>query len=434
MLVQCLRVDQSLHVSRMCPNVRVWIVRFPGRQGLDSIAKMTSKTSIVIASLARTPITKFRGSFTGLKGSELAAFAIRGAFERLSGDVVTVPEAILGNVVSAGMGQAPARQAVLGAGMPQSTICTTINKVCASGMKSVMLGTLQCTLSKQPVLAGGFESMSNVPHYLQSSRSGTALGNAKLIDGVIHDGLWDIYNDQHMGMCAEKCSKDYSISREEQDAYTIESYSRAQKAIESAVFDEVVPVPVPQRQGDPLLVVNDEEPAAVKLDKIPSLKPAFDRNGGTVTAANASSLNDGACAMVLMTEEDALDRNIAPLARIVGFGDAAQDPVDFTTSPALAIPVALKTAGLTLSDIDYHEINEAFAVVALANAQLLNLDLGKVNVFGGAVALGHPIGMSGARIIGTLYQALKHNDANIGCASICNGGGGASAIIIERLN
>lgn len=393
---------------------------------------MTSQ-SIVIASLARTPIAKFRGSFSALKGSELGALAIRGALNRLSNDCI-IPEAILGNVVSAGMGQAPARQAVLGAGMPQSTICTTINKVCASGMKSVMLGALQCSQSKQPVLAGGFESMSNIPHYLPTSRSGTALGNAQLIDGVIHDGLWDIYNDQHMGMCAEKCATDYSIGRQEQDEYTVETYRRAQAAIESGVFDEVIPVSVPQRRGDPIVVANDEEPGALKLDKIPSLKPAFDRKNGTVTAANASSLNDGACAMVLMTEEDALARNIAPLARIVGFGDAAQDPVDFTTTPSLAVPVALKNTGMAMTDVQYHEINEAFAVVALANARLMNLDLQKVNVFGGAVALGHPIGMSGARIIGTLYQALKHNDATIGCASICNGGGGASAIIIERMN
>jgi acetyl-CoA C-acetyltransferase len=276
--------------------------------------------------------------------------------------------------------------------------------------------------------------MSNVPHYISNSRSGTVLGHGKLIDGVIHDGLWDIYNDQHMGMCAEKCSKDFSISREEQDAYAIESYKRAQAALDSGVFEEIVPVEVPQRRGDPVVVSRDEEPVSVSLDKLSTLNPAFDRVAGTVTAANASSLNDGACALVLMREEEALDKGIAPLARIRGFGDAAQNPVDFTTTPSLAVPVALESAGLEASDIDYHEINEAFAVVALANMRLLNLDETKVNVFGGAVALGHPIGMSGARIIGTLYDVLKQKDATIGCASICNGGGGASAIIIERMN
>lgn len=276
--------------------------------------------------------------------------------------------------------------------------------------------------------------MSNIPHYLSNSRSGTVLGHGKLIDGVIHDGLWDIYNNQHMGMCAEKCAKDYSISREEQDAFAIESYNRAQAALDSRVFEEVVPVEVPQRRGDPLVISQDEEPASVKLDKLAALKPAFDRAEGTVTAANASSLNDGACALVLMREEDAQEKGIAPLARIRGFGDAAQNPVDFTTTPSLAVPVALERAGLAASDIDYHEINEAFSVVALANMRLMNLDESKVNVFGGAVALGHPIGMSGARIIGTLYDVLKQKDGHMGCASICNGGGGASAIIIERMN
>lgn len=371
-----------------------------------------------------------------MKGSELAAVAIKGALARLPIDDLHVSEAIMGNVVSAGMGQAPTRQAVLFAGLPESTICTTVNKVCASGMKSVMLAsqTLLCSGSNgSAMLAGGFESMSNIPHYLAHSRTGTTLGNGTLIDGVIHDGLWDIYNDQHMGMCAEKCAADYGISRQDQDEHAIESYRRAQAALEAGVFEEVVPVEVPQRRGDPIVVRHDEEPSSVNLDKIPALKPAFDRKAGTVTAANASSLNDGACALVLMTEQDALDRGISPLARIRGFGDAAQAPVDFTTTPSLAVPVALKNAGVTASDVEYHEINEAFSVVALANIQLLNLDPARVNVFGGAVSLGHPIGMSGARIIGTLYDVLKHKDASIGCASICNGGGGASAIVIERM-
>lgn len=319
-----------------------------------------------------------------------------------------------------------------------TTICTTINKVCASGMKSIILATqsLQASGSLTPgyaMLAGGFESMSQIPHYVSNSRTGTTLGHAKLIDGVIHDGLWDVYNDQHMGMCAEKCAKDYDITREEQDAYTITSYQRAQDAIRANVFEEIVSVEVPQRRSESVLVEQDEEPKHIQVEKIPTLSPAFDRQAGTVTAANASSLNDGAAAMVLMTEAEAKARGIQPLARILGYGDAEQDPVDFTTSPSLGVPVALQHAGISPSDVDYHEINEAFAVVALANMKILNLDHSRVNVFGGAVALGHPIGMSGARIVMTLYDVLKAKDGTIGCASICNGGGGASAIVIERL-
>jgi len=398
-------------------------------------------TNIVICSFARTPIAKFCGSFSSLKGSQLGSVSIQGALAKLP-DTVEVREAYLGNVVSAGMGQAPARQAVLGAGLPQSTVCTTVNKVCASGMKAVMLATqtLQTAGSAAPgfaMLAGGFESMSNIPHYLPNSRTGTTLGHASLIDGCIHDGLWDLYNDQHMGMCGEKCAKDYSISRQDQDEYAAESYRRAAEAVNAGVFEEIVPVSVPpkRRGGEPTIIDKDEEPAKpLDLAKLTSLKPAFDRQNGTVTAANASSLNDGAAALVLMTEDDAAALGIAPLARIKGYGDAARDPVDFTTAPSLAVPVALQHAGVAATDVDYHEINEAFAVVALANMKLLDLDPSKVNVFGGAVALGHPIGMSGARIIGTLYDVLKQKDATIGCASICNGGGGASAVVIERLN
>jgi len=397
---------------------------------------------IVIASVARTPIAKFRGSLSSLKASELGATAIQGALAKLPDDL-TIREAILGNVVSAGMGQAPCRQAVLFSGLPETTVCTTINKVCASGMKSVMMAAQSLAFHSSSsggahaagaMLAGGMESMSNIPHYLQNSRSGTSLGDIKVIDGVVHDGLWDPYNNQHMGMCAEKCAKDYSISRQEQDDYTVETYQRAQAAVESGVFQEIVPVSVPQRRGDPKIVDKDEEPASINFEKLSTLNPAFDRKAGTVTAANASSLNDGACAFVLMTEEEAVERGITPLARILGFGDAAQAPVDFTTTPSLAVPVALVNAGLKASDVEYHEINEAFAVVALANMRLLNLDPSKVNVFGGAVALGHPIGMSGARIIGTLIDVLREKDGTIGCASICNGGGGASAIVIERMS
>lgn len=327
---------------------------------------------------------------------------------------------------------------MIGAGLPVNTICTTVNKVCASGMKSVMLAaqSLQAAGKSTPgyaMLAGGFESMSQIPHYWLNSRQGVVLGHAQLTDGAIWDGLWDVYNDQHMGMCAEKCASEYNISRDEQDAYTIESYRRAQDAIASGVFQEIVPVEIPQRRGDPIRLERDEEPGNIQVEKISSLRPAFDRTAGTVTAANASSLNDGAAAMVLMTEEDAKVRGIEPLARIRGYGDAEQDPVDFTTTPSLAVPVALQHANMSSLDVDYHEINEAFAVVALANMRLMNLDPSRVNVFGGAVALGHPIGMSGARIIMTLYDVLKAKDGTIGCASICNGGGGASAIVIERL-
>ena len=403
-------------------------------------------TNVVICAVARTPIGKFCGSLSSLKGSQLGTIAIQGALAKLppsSSTATILREAYLGNVVSAGMGQAPARQAVLGAGLPESTICTTINKVCASGMKSVMLAaqTLQtagATPSGHAVLAGGFESMSQIPHYLPNSRQGTTLGHAQLLDGVIHDGLWDVYNNQHMGMCAEKCARDFSISRQEQDEYAVESYRRALEAAQSGAFEEVVPVTVPpkRRGGEPTVVTQDEElVSSPNLEKLTSLKPAFDRGPtGTVTAANASSLNDGAAALILMTHEDAVARGIRPLARIRGYGDAARDPVDFTVAPALAVPVALEHAGMALSDVEYHEINEAFAVVALANMKLMDLSHDRVNVLGGAVALGHPIGMSGARILGTLYNVLKQKDATIGCASICNGGGGASAMVLERLN
>jgi len=403
-----------------------------------------SSTTAVIVSFARTPIGKFMGSLSSVRAPVLGATAISGALSRAApGDDVDLPsavsEAYLGNVVAAGIGQAPCRQAVLGAGLPQSTICTTVNKVCASGMKAVMLSAQAIAGGSLPsghaMVAGGMESMSQVPHYLPNSRSGTTLGNAQLVDGVVHDGLWDPYNDQHMGMCAEKCAKDYDISREDQDSYCVESYRRAMEAIEFCYFqNEIVPVEIQQRRGDPLVVDQDEEPAALNLDKVPSLRPAFQKNGtGTVTAANASSLNDGAAAMVIMSEEGAQKLGLKPIAKILGYGDAEQDPVDFTTAPSLAVPVALRNAGMKMDDIEYHEINEAFSVVALANIKLLNLDPARVNTFGGAVALGHPIGCSGARIIGTLYSVLKQSNASVGCASICNGGGGASAVIIERL-
>mmetsp|Transcript_54641 Transcript_54641/g.81123 ORF Transcript_54641/g.81123 Transcript_54641/m.81123 type:complete len:331 (-) Transcript_54641:281-1273(-) len=330
----------------------------------------------------------------------------------------------------------------MGANLPTSTICTTINKVCASGMKATMVASQSISLDPSRVLiSGGFESMSNAPHYLPKSRNPYKLGNSTVLDGVIHDGLWDVYKNQHMGMCGEKCAVDYGISREEQDEYAIGSYTRAQSAMRGGKFeDEIVSVSIPQRKGaNPTIVSTDEEISGDGkiLDKIPTLRPAFQTDGsGTITAGNASSLNDGASALVLMSEEKARSLDITPLARILGFGDAEQSPEDFTTAPSLAIPKALQNASntMTLNDVDYHEINEAFSVVSLANIKILDLDPTTVNVFGGAVALGHPIGSSGARIIATLISVLKDRDGTVGCASICNGGGGASAIVIERLH
>lgn len=401
----------------------------------------------VIVSYARTPIGKFRGSLAHLTAPQLGAAAIRGALSNLTNNnednIVSnsIAEAYFGNVLSAGIGQAPCRQAVLGAHLHDSIICNTINKVCASGMKSIMLAsqTIECNVhGSKPfaMLAGGMESMSNTPHYLPSSRSGTALGNTALIDGIIHDGLWDPYDNVHMGSCAEKCATEYNISREDQDRYAIESYTRAREAQKAGIFeDEIVSIDGPKKRGDkPIELISiDEEPNSVSLDKLPTLRTAFEKDG-TVTAGNASSINDGAAALIMMSEDNAIAMGITPLARIRGYGDAEGPPVRFTTAPSNAVPIAVNRAGMSLDDIEYHEINEAFSVVALANMMILNLDASRVNVFGGAVALGHPIGMSGARIVGSLYHVLKKNDATIGCASICNGGGGASAIVIERLS
>lgn len=388
----------------------------------------------VILSIARTPIGRFQGAFGGLTAPELGAVAARAAVDRAGVADGDIEEALFGNVVSAGVGQAPARQAVLGAGLPQSVPCTTVNKVCASGMKTTMLAAnLVQAGARDVVLCGGFESMSNAPYYLPKAREGLRLGHGQVLDGVVHDGLWDCYNDQHMGLCGEKCASDYGFSREDQDAYAADSYARAQEAWAAGLFAaETVPVPVKQRRGAALLVDRDEEPFATDPAKLPQLRPAFKKDG-TVTAANASSLNDGAFAAVVSSGKFARERRLSPLARVLGAGDAARDPVDFTVAPADAVPIALRNAGVSLSDVDYHEINEAFSVVALANAEILGLDRAKVNVNGGAVALGHPIGMSGGRIVGTLLSVLAQRDATIGCASICNGGGGASAIVIERL-
>ena len=342
----------------------------------------------------------------------------------------------MGNVVSAGVGQAPTRQAVIYAGLPLDVPSTTVNKVCASGMKALMMASQSISSGyRSAMIAGGMESMSNIPYYLPGARTGLRLGNGTVVDGLVHDGLWDIYNNQHMGNCGEACAKKFGISREAQDDFAIGSYEKAAAAWKAGKFAlEVAPITVEGKKGDkPTVISVDDEFTNIKMDKVRSLRPAFQKDG-TVTAANASKLNDGAAAMVVVSGKLCKDLKLKPLFKIRGFGDAARDPVEFTIAPADAVPRAFKHARVSAKDVQYHEINEAFSVVALANAKLLDLDLAKINVHGGAVALGHPIGCSGARIVATLYGVLKANDATIGCASICNGGGGASAIVIERLD
>jgi acetyl-CoA C-acetyltransferase len=388
---------------------------------------------VVIVSAVRTPIGSFMGALSTVPAPRLGAVAIKGALDKINLDPNLVDEVFMGNVVQAGVGQAPARQASIYAGLPNSVACTTVNKVCASGMKSVMLGT-QAILcgDAEIVVAGGMENMSLIPHYTQL-RTGTKFGPTTMIDGIQKDGLVDAYDNNAMGVCADLCAAEYKFSREDQDNFAIQSYERSAKAWEAGKFDnEVVPVAVPQRKGDPVMVSKDEEYTNVKLDKIPSLNPAFTKDG-TVTAANSSTINDGAAAVVLMTEEKALSLGLKPLAYIRSYADAAQEPKWFTTTPAKAIPIALEKAVLSIGDVDYFEFNEAFAVVGLANTKILGLDNNKVNVNGGAVSLGHPLGCSGVRIIVTLLNVLEQNNAKIGAAAICNGGGGASAIIIERI-
>jgi acetyl-CoA C-acetyltransferase len=387
---------------------------------------------VVIVSAVRTPIGSFMGGLSTVTAPKLGAIAIKGALDKIKLDPNLIDEVFMGNVVQAGVGQAPARQAALFAGLPDSVACTTINKVCASGMKAVMLGAqaIQCG-DAEIVVAGGMENMSLIPHYM-NLRNGTKFGPATMIDGMQKDGLTDAYDNSAMGVCADLCASEYNITREDQDNYAIQSYERSAKAWDSGKFDnEVVPVPVPQRKGDPIIVSKDEEFTNMKLDKIPSLNAVFTKDG-TVTAANASTINDGAAAVILMSEEKAIALGLKPLAYINGYADAAQEPKWFTTSPAKAIPKALEKAGITINDVDYFEFNEAFAVVGLANSQILGLEDDKVNVNGGAVSLGHPLGCSGVRIIVTLLNVLEQNNAKIGAAAICNGGGGASAIVIER--
>ncbi|KAJ2023995.1 Acetyl-CoA acetyltransferase A, mitochondrial [Coemansia sp. S610] len=391
---------------------------------------MTSRKliDVVIASAVRTPVGCFRGSLARLTAPELGAVAIRGAINKAGIDPAHVKEVYMGNVLQAGEGQAPATQALIKAGLSESTPATTVNKVCASGMKAVMLAAQNIQLGMQPAMvAGGMESMSNVPFYSPRAKD---YGHAELSDGIIRDGLWDVYNNFHMGNCAEHTARKHSITREMQDAHAVASYRRAAAAWEAGVFkDEVVPVTIATRKGDSVVSV-DEEFSNVKFDKIASLRPVFEKNG-TVTAANASTLNDGASALLLMAAQRASDLGVTPLARIVSYADAATLPIDFPIAPALAVPIALDRAGLATKDIALWEFNEAFSVVARVNEKILGLDPERVNVAGGAVALGHPIGSSGSRILVTLAHLLK--PGQFGCASICNGGGGASAVVIQRI-
>jgi acetyl-CoA C-acetyltransferase len=389
---------------------------------------------VFIVSAVRTPMGSFLGSLSAVPATKLGSVAVKGALDKIGLDPKSVQEIYMGNVLQAGEGQAPARQVALGAGLSNETIATTINKVCASGMKAVTMAAQAIKAGDAEIIvAGGMENMSSVPHYY-NARNATKLGDVKMQDGMVLDGLTDVYNKVHMGVCAEKCATDYNISREEQDNFAIESYKKAAKAWSEGKFaEEVVPVSIPQRKGDPVVFAEDEEYKAVNFDRIPTLPTVFKKEEGTVTAANASTLNDGASALILVSKEKMEELGLKPLARIVSYADAAQAPEDFTTSPSKALPIALKKAGLELTDIDFFEFNEAFSVVGLANNKILGLDASKVNVNGGAVAIGHPLGSSGSRIIVTLINVLKQNNAKYGAAAICNGGGGASAIVIENM-
>ena len=389
---------------------------------------------VYIVSAVRTPIGSFGGSLASLSAIDLGSAAIKGALSKANVEAKEVNEVFMGNVVSGNLGQAPARQAAIGAGIGFNVPCTTVNKVCSSGMKSVMFGAQSIMLGHaDTVVAGGMESMSNIPYYIPKARYGYKYGNGELIDGLLKDGLWEVYNKFPMGNCADHTAKEMNISREMQDDYAINSYQRVAKATENGNFkDEIVPVEVPQRKGESIVMTEDEEYKNVRFEKIPSLRPVFAKDG-TVTAANASTINDGASALVLMSKEKADALGIKPIAKIRGFGDAAQDPLWFTTAPSLAIPIAMKRAGVSKEDVDFYEINEAFSAVAIANNMELGLDPEKVNVFGGAVALGHPLGASGARIMTTLHSVMNQKNGTIGVAGICNGGGGASAIVIEKM-
>ncbi len=388
---------------------------------------------VVIVSVARTPIGTFLGSLATISAPKLGAIAIKGALNKINLDPNLIDEVFMGNVISAGLGQAPARQAAIFAGIPNTVPCTTINKVCASGMKSIMLAAQAIKAGDADIIiAGGMENMSSIPHYI-SGRKATKLGNINVVDGLLLDGLTDVYDQKHMGTCGDLCASEYNFTREDQDNFAIESYNRSAKAWENGNFkNEIVPVEIPQRKGDPILFSEDEEYKNILKEKIPTLRPVFSKDG-TVTAANASTLNDGAAALVIMSLDKANELNLKPLAKIKGYADAANEPKWFTTAPAKALPKAFANAGISKDEVDYFELNEAFSVVGLANIKILGLDAEKVNVNGGAVSLGHPLGMSGARIVIALTSVLEQKNAKIGAAGICNGGGGASAIVIERM-
>lgn len=388
---------------------------------------------VYIVSAVRTPIGSFGGSLSKVSATQLGATAIKGAIAKSKVDAEQIDEVFMGNVISANLGQAPARQASLFAGISNKVPCTTINKVCSSGMKSVMIGAQTIMLGDNDVvIAGGMENMSSVPHYVPGMRTGLKLGDGKLVDGMVKDGLWDVYNNYHMGNAAELCATELKFSREEQDRYAIQSYKRSAAASEAGKFkDEIVPVEIKTRKGN-VIVDTDEEFSNVKFEKIPTLRPVFVKDG-TVTAANASTINDGASALMLMSKEKVEELGVKPIAKLIGYGDAAHEPEWFTTAPTKAIPKAISKAGLKADDIDFYEINEAFSVVALAGIQELKLDENKVNVNGGGVSLGHPLGSSGARIIVTLINVLKQNNGKYGVAALCNGGGGASAVVVENI-
>ncbi len=393
-----------------------------------------NKREVYIVAAVRTPIGSFGGSLKDLSATKLGAIAINGAIAKAGIKPEMVDELLMGSVLQANLGQAPARQACKASGLPDSVICTTVNKVCASGMKAIAQGAASIALGEADIIiAGGMESMSNVPFYVDAMRWGNKYGNTSLIDGIAKDGLTDVYDGLAMGNAADYCAKECGISREEQDAFAIESYKRSQAAWNEGRFsNEVVPVEIPQRKGDPLVVSKDDEPFNVKFDKIPDLRPVFSKEG-TVTAANASTMNDGAAALILISKEKMEELGLKPIAKIIGYADAEQEPKWFTTTPALAVPKAVKRAGLTMEDISYFELNEAFAVVGIENSRRMKLDPAKVNVNGGAVSIGHPLGCSGARIIVTLINVLKQNGGKYGAAGICNGGGGAGAMVIESI-
>ena len=387
---------------------------------------------VVIVSAVRTPMGSFSGIFSSVSATKLGAYAIKGAIEKAGINKEIIDEVFMGNVLQANLGQAPARQAAIEAGLSNKVPCTTINKVCSSGMKAIMIGaqSIMCG-DNDIVVVGGMENMSLVPHYLQNSRKGQKLGDMKLTDGLVKDGLTDVYNNKHMGLCAETCATDMNFSREEQDLFAINSYRKSTKAWEEDRFkDEIISVEIPQRKGKNIIITEDEEYKKVKLDKIPNLRPVFSKEG-TITAANASTINDGASALILMNMDKAIELDLNPIAKIISYADAAHEPEWFTTAPSQAIPKALKKANIQKSDVDFFELNEAFSVVGLANIKLLDINADIVNVNGGAVSLGHPLGSSGSRIVVTLINILKQRNGKIGVAGICNGGGGASAIVIE---